>query len=105
MAKKISGLHRQDVLFKYQYFVDEAQVEGQAKTVFITGQMNDWDLEEMVLDPTNSKRYTYETLVKGGQIYNFYLFIDGQMVIDPNQKKTPNGKANWIFVPFGDNNV
>lgn len=39
-------------------------------------------------------------MVKGGQIYNFYLFVDGNMKVDQSQKITPNGKANWIFVPL-----
>ena len=44
-------------------------------------------MEEMVYDQ-GRKIYTYEKDVKGGQIYNFYLIVDGQIFIDPNQKKT-----------------
>lgn len=48
--------------------------------------------------------FEYEKWVKGGQIYNYYLFIDGQMVVDQTQKKTNNGRANWIFVPLSSKN-
>ena len=58
-------------------------------------------MEEMVYDQTR-KVYVYEKDVKGGQIYNFYLLIEGKVVIDPNQKKTTNGKANWVFAPLSD---
>jgi hypothetical protein len=40
-------------------------------------------MEEMVYDQTR-KVYIYEKDVKGGQIYNFYLLIEGKVVIDPN---------------------
>ena len=49
--------------------------------------------------------FEYEKWVKGGQIYNYYLFVDGQMVVDQTQKKTNNGRANWIFVPLSEKNV
>ena len=47
----------------------------------------------------------YEKMVKGGQIYNFYLFVDGQIRVDESQLVTPNGKVNWLFVPFGEQNT
>jgi hypothetical protein len=34
-----------------------------AEAVFISGQFNDWDFEEMT---KNEKEYTYEKMVKGG---------------------------------------
>ena len=61
-------------------------------------------MDEMVFDPTK-KVYTYEKDVKGGQIYNFYLIIEGKVFVDPNQKKTTNGKANWVFAPLSDKNM
>ena len=78
--------------------------------MYITGQFNDWDLEEMTANlPTSSVesgaeattqipshekvgklKYTYSRQVKGGQIYNFYLIVNGVMTVDPNQKMTQN---------------
>ena len=51
------------------------------EAVFISGQFNNWDFEEMTR-AENGKEYTYEKMVKGGQIYNFYLFVDGEMKVD-----------------------
>ena len=49
-------------------------------------------------------KFTYQRSVSGGQIYNFYLCVDGEIKIDESQKKTANGKANWVFVPLSDKN-
>lgn len=42
--------------------------------------------------------------MKGGQIYNYYLIVNGVMTVDESQKKTQNEKANWIFVPLSEKN-
>ena len=72
------------------------------EAIFISGQFNNWDLEEMT---RTENQYSFEKMVKGGQIYNFYLFVDGEMKVDQLSKKTPNGKANWMFVPLGEKNM
>jgi len=53
----------------------------------------------------DGKKFNYQKMVKGGQIYNYYLFVDGLMTVDPSMKKTPQGKANWIFVPLSQRNT
>ena len=55
------------------------------------------------MDCDGNGKCIYQTMVQGGQIYNFYLIVDGEIKIDPNQKN--NGKANWIFVPLSSKNI
>jgi hypothetical protein len=57
------------------------------------------------MEKVDGGKFTYQKMVKGGQIYNFYLFIDGVMTTDPSVKKTSIGKANWIFVPLSQRNT
>ena len=98
----------------YEYWLDLAKVQleaGQTQpTVIITGQFNDWELEQMAVDAggtiagSGKVKYTYSRSVKGGQIYNFYLIVNGVMMVDETQKTSSNGKSNWIFVPLSDYN-
>ena len=48
------------------------------------------------------KKFIYEKMVRGGQIYNFYIYFNGQLRVDESQPMSPNGKVNWLFVPFGE---
>lgn len=78
--------------------------------VFITGQFNNWCLEEMTLATENFNvfdqeeqrkgkvLFKYDKEVDGAQIYNYYLIVNGQRKTDPEQNIA--GKANWIFVPM-----
>ena len=91
----------------YEYImIDQLNQENlhEGSVVSISGQFNDFANEPMINDPNNKKRYTYTKEVDGGQIYNYYLYIDGEKVIDQNQNKNRQGTANWIFVPFNEVN-
>ena len=78
LSKKFSSIKSEDVKLTYSYQIDE-NYYGNESTVFISGQFNNWDFEEMKKE---GNTFTFEKYVKGGQIYNFYLFINGDMVVD-----------------------
>ena len=74
-----------------------------AEKVMVFGQFNDWGFDGAQMNVENDgQTFTYTKMVPGGQIYNFYLFVDGQMTIDDSQKKSANDKFNWIFVPLSE---
>lgn len=60
--------------------------------------------QDMNPDNLGKIKFTYTKQVNGGQIYNYYLIINGVMTVDENQKKTANEKSNWIFVPLSEKN-
>jgi len=60
MSKKMSVMHSENVRFTYEYEVPNGHG---AETVFISGQFNNWDFEEMQKD---GKKYKIEKQVKGG---------------------------------------
>lgn len=129
LSKKFSLMKSEEVEMKYEYWLDvhnPAYGSGQQlPVVHITGQFNDWSLDELKMDVASSPeasnegavidsganidnqgklKFTYSKWVKGGQIYNFHLLVDGERTVDEDQKKTPNGKSNWIFVPLSEKN-
>lgn len=92
LSRKLSVMKSDNVDFEYEYWLDlnnfKLEAGQEQPVVLITGQFNDWDIEPMDLDITGSKenqnvdtqgklRYTYTKQVKGGQIYNYYLIING----------------------------
>ena len=100
MEKTYSSIHSELVLMTYSY------KNRNAEKVMVFGQFNDWGFEGAQMDIGNDgETFTYSKMVAGGQIYNFYLFVDGKMTIDDNQKKSANDKFNWMFVPLSENNT
>ena len=62
MSQKFSSIHSELVKMQYNYAVPDGTGN---ETVYISGQFNNWDLEEMTRTK-NEKEYTYEKMVKGG---------------------------------------
>ena len=53
----------------------------------------------------DGKKYKFEKMVKGGQIYNFYMFVNGEMRVDQSISTSPSGRTNWILVPLSEKNI
>ena len=60
LSKSMSAIHSENVKFKYEYVVPNAYG---GETVYISGQFNNWDFEEMTKD---GNTYKIEKMVKGG---------------------------------------
>ena len=79
MQKKLSAIRTEYVEFNYEYTDEELTEECM---IHISGQFNDWGFEEMT--KLSKGKYQYKTMVQGGQIYNFYLFRNGEIFVDKN---------------------
>ena len=62
MSKKFSSIKSEDVKLTYSYQLDE-NYYGSECAVFISGQFNNWDFEEMKKE---GNTFTFEKYVKGG---------------------------------------
>ena len=61
MQKKLSIMKSENVLFKYEYADEDVE---ETATIYISGQFNNWDFEEMTKVSTG--KYNYEKMIKGG---------------------------------------
>ena len=62
LSRKFSSIHSEEVAMHYKYSVPDGTGN---EAVFISGQFNNWDFEEMTRTE-NEKEYLYEKMVKGG---------------------------------------
>ncbi len=88
LSKKLSCFKNESVEMKIEFNLNtEDSVSNNEKSnlVYIVGQFNNWQLEEMQQDSTlqnNFKKFTYSKDVIGGQIYNYYFLVNGEHTVD-----------------------